>query len=230
MTFQFPPFKSMAHLPTPIAALSRLSKAIGGPQLFIKRDDLTGCAMSGNKIRKLEFVAADAIKKGADTLITCGGIQSNHARATAVLAAKLGLKSLLVLRGQMGGDADGNLFIDKLVGAEIRCITKEDYNARVNEIMDEIADELRAQGRKPYIIPEGASNAVGALGYLRAFKEITEQSKQLKLNFDAIICAVGSGGTYAGLSIGMTAKFGHNISNPYKIQTNTKVSISYKNQ
>jgi len=202
MSFQFPASISVAHLPTPIEPLTRLSKEVEGFQLFIKRDDLTGCALSGNKIRKLEFVAADAMKNGADTLITCGGIQSNHARATAVLAAKLGLKSLLVLRGQPCGDSDGNLFLDQLVGAEINYISKEDYSTRVDEIMDELAEGLRSRGRKPYVIPEGASNALGAMGYLKAFKEIIEQAHERKLKFNAIVCAVGSGGTYAGLLIG----------------------------
>lgn len=202
MAFQFPPSISVAHLPTAIEPLKQLSKELDGPQIFIKRDDLTGCALSGNKIRKLEFVAADALKKEADTLITCGGIQSNHARATAVLATRLGLKSLLVLKGQAGEVPDGNLFLARLVGAEIRTITEEDYRARVNEIMEEFADQLRSRGRKPYVIPEGASNALGAVGYLKAFKEIMEHSQKMKLKLDAIICAVGSGGTYAGLLIG----------------------------
>jgi len=200
--FEFPPRECIAHLPTPISLLSRLSAEMNGPAIYIKRDDLTGCAMSGNKLRKLEFVAADALAKQADVLITCGGIQSNHARTTAVLAAQLGLKAHLVLRGQEGGDADGNLFLDKLVDADITTITREQYSTQVNEIMGQIAADLRAKGRTPYVIPEGASNAIGVFGYLRAIEEIRSQEQQLGLTFDAIVCAVGSGGTYAGLLLG----------------------------
>ncbi|MBN1351764.1 D-cysteine desulfhydrase family protein [candidate division KSB1 bacterium] len=202
MPIQFPRLIRLANLPTPIMPMKRLSQKFDGIDLYIKRDDLTGCALSGNKIRKLEFIVADAVESGADTLITCGGIQSNHARATAVVAAQLGLKSVLVLRGQEGNVADGNLFLDELVGAEIRTITEEAYRTRVDEIMSEIADELRTAGRKPYVIPEGASNALGTFGYIKAMQEIIEQAQQSKLAFNAIVCPVGSGGTYAGLLLG----------------------------
>jgi len=131
MTFKFPPRISLANLPTPIEKLELLSQQWGGPEICVKRDDLTGMALSGNKIRKLEFVIAEARHQGADLLITCGGIQSNHARATAVAATKLGMKSYLVLRGQEGGEADGNFLLDFLVGAKVKYITPEDYSTRV---------------------------------------------------------------------------------------------------
>jgi len=168
----------------------------------VKRDDLTGMALSGNKIRKLEFVIAEAQNQGADLLITCGGIQSNHARATAAAATKVGMKSYLVLRGQEGGEADGNLMLDFLVGAKVKYITPEDYSNRVGEIMAELADDLRREGFHPYIIPEGASDELGAIGYLAGSEEIISQLKELDLEIDYLLCAVGSGGTYAGLLLG----------------------------
>jgi len=196
------PRLKLANLPTPIEKLERLSAEWGGPEIYVKRDDFTGIALSGNKIRKLEFVIADAMEKSADLLITCGGIQSNHARATAVAATRLGMKSYLILRGEAGSVKDGNELLDLLVGARIKYITPEDYSTRVNEIMAKLAEDLRKQGYRPYIIPEGASNDIGAFGYIAATEEIAEQIKQLKLKIDYVVCAVGSGGTYAGLLLG----------------------------
>jgi D-cysteine desulfhydrase len=202
MMFKFPPRILLANLPTPIQKLERLSEQWGGAEIFVKRDDLTGIALSGNKIRKLEFVIAEARNQGADLLITCGGIQSNHARATAVAAAILGMKSYLVLRGQPGGEADGNLLLDFLVGAKVKYITPEDYSTRVDEIMSELAEELKNDGYHPYVIPEGASNELGAMGYLAATEEIVMQLQKLELQIDYLICADGSGGTHAGLLLG----------------------------
>ena len=162
--FKFPARIQLAALPTPIQKLERLSEQWGGPEIFVKRDDLTGMTLSGNKIRKLEFVIAEARDQDADLLITCGGIQSNHARATAVSATKLGMKSYLVLRGQEGGEADGNLLLDFLVGAKVKYITPEDYSTRANEIMAALAEDLKKEGHHPYVIPEGASNELGAIG------------------------------------------------------------------
>lgn len=196
------PRLKLANLPTPIEKLERLSAEWGGPEIYVKRDDFTGIALSGNKIRKLEFVIADAMEKSADLLITCGGIQSNHARATAVAATRLGMKSYLVLRGEAGSVKDGNELLDLLVGARIKYITPEDYSTRVNEIMLELAEDLIKQGYRPYIIPEGASNDIGAFGYIAATEEIAEQIRRLKLEIDYVVCAVGSGGTYAGLLLG----------------------------
>lgn len=202
MNYKLPGKINLANLPTPIEKLERLSQQWGGVEIYIKRDDLTGMALSGNKIRKLEFVIAEARAQGANLLITCGGIQSNHARATAVAATKLGMKSYLVLRGQEGGESDGNLLIDFLVGTKIKYITPEDYSTRVNEIMAELAEDLKRENYRPYIIPEGASNELGAVGYLAATEEIIEQFKKQNLSIDYIVCAVGSGGTHAGLLLG----------------------------
>lgn len=191
----------LAQLPTPIEKLETLSKLFEGPQIYIKRDDLTGIGLSGNKVRKLEFLIAEAVVQECDVLITCGGHQSNHARTTAVSAAKMNLKSHLVLRNSMGGALEGNLFLDRLVGAEIQFITPEEY-LRVDEIMAEIAEDYKLKGHKPYLIPEGGSNELGALGYFKAAEEIAVQLKKKNLKIDHIIVAVGSGGTYAGLLLG----------------------------
>ena len=198
----FPEKISLAHLPTPIHKLSRLSAELAGPEIYLKRDDFTGSEYSGNKIRKLEFAVAEAQRQGADFLITCGGIQSNHCRATAVVAARLGLGCYLVLRGEQPAEKDGNLLLDLLVGARIRYISADDYRNRVDEIMQEIAQELAREGHKAYIIPEGASNAIGSFGYFAATAEILQQTRQMDIEFDYIVCADGSGGTHAGLLLG----------------------------
>ncbi|NOZ61425.1 MAG: D-cysteine desulfhydrase family protein [Calditrichaeota bacterium] len=193
---------SLARLPTPIQKLERLTKKWNSPEIYIKRDDFTGSEYSGNKIRKLEFSIAEAKRQSANFLITCGGVQSNHARATAVAAARLGMGSFLVLRGEEPEEKDGNLFLDLLVGARVRYISAEDYRNRVEEIMGEIGDELAAEGHKAYIVPEGASNAIGSFGYFTAAAEILQQMNEMGINFDYIVCADGSGGTHAGLLMG----------------------------
>lgn len=192
----------LANLPTKIEKLHRLSKFMGGPDIYIKRDDYTGTEISGNKIRKLEFSIKEALNMGCDYLITCGGIQSNHARATVAAAVKLGIKAGIVLRGKEDTEVDGNLFINKLLGADIRFITSEDYKNRRMEIMEELKREMESKGFKPYIIPEGASNGIGSFGYLNAMEEIMTQEKELDIHFDGIFIAVGSGGTHAGLLLG----------------------------
>jgi D-cysteine desulfhydrase len=193
---------SFARIPTPITILSRLSALFDGVEIFIKRDDLTGAPLSGNKVRKLDFVLADAASRQADTLITCGGTQSNHARATAVLAAQLGMQAILVLRGSPLAAPQANLLLDKLVGAHIRYITADEYR-RVLPLMEQIAsEEAKYRGRKPYIIPEGASNAMGSCGYIKAVQEIKDQQQAMGVEFDAIVVPVGSGGTLAGLLMG----------------------------
>jgi D-cysteine desulfhydrase len=170
----------------------------------MKRDDLTGIALSGNKIRKLEFVIAEALRQKCDTLITTGGLGSNHARATAVAARQLGLHPYLVLRGNPGPVPDGNFLFDALLNAEVKFISQEDYQRR-DDIMSETAEDLKEQGRKPFIIPEGASNELGAWGYFKAAKEIQDQIKKNKLpEFDGIVAPVGSGGTQAGLLLGLS--------------------------
>lgn len=199
---KFPESISLSNLPTKIEKLDRLTALLGGPNIFVKRDDQTGTEVSGNKVRKLEFSIKEAIDKGCDTLITCGGIQSNHARATAAAAAKLGLKSCLVLRGTDESTVDGNYFLDRLLGADIRFISAEDYRDKRLQIMNCIKEELEGKGFRPYIIPEGASNGIGCFGYLKAIEEILQQEKEMGIHFDAIFSAVGSGGTYAGQFLG----------------------------
>lgn len=189
----------IANLPTKIEKLEKLSQKLGGPNIYIKRDDHTGSEISGNKIRKLEFSVKEAMDQGCDTLITCGGIQSNHCRATAAVAAKLSLKSCLVLKGSSDAECDGNLFLDKLLGAEIRFVTPDEYKDRRMEIMEKIKIEMDKKGFKPYIIPEGASNGIGSFGYYKAMEEIMAQEKELGVHFDGIVIATGSGGTYSGL-------------------------------
>lgn len=201
MEFKYPKSISIAHLPTPIEKLERLSKEWNGPNIYIKRDDMTGGAIAGNKIRKLEFSVAEAMAQNADLLITCGGIQSNHARATAVAACKMGISSLLVLRGDPNSEVDGNLLLDHLIGADFHFITADDYQ-NVNGIMEDLAQDLRKKGRRPYVIPEGASNAIGYFGYIRAAEEILTQIKDMSLMMDHILVATGSGGTLGGLLLG----------------------------
>ncbi len=190
----------LAYLPTPLEHLSRLSKHLKGPKIWIKRDDLTGPAFGGNKVRKLEFVMADAINKGSTVVITTGGIQSNHARSTAAVASKLGLKAVLVLRGREPSVTNGNLLLDRLFGAEVRFFPVE--REEIPGIMEEIADELRKKGEKPYIIPLGASFPIGAIGYVNSMVEIFNQAKERDLKIDWIVHAAGSGGTQAGLVFG----------------------------
>ncbi len=192
---------SLAMRPTPVHSW-RLP-GMNDADLWIKRDDLTGITLSGNKVRKLEFLLAEALTRRADIVLTCGGIQSNHARATAVAARHLGMDSVLFLR-TTATDADpglqGNLLLDRLVGAEIRLITPSQYRER-NELMASHAESLRHAGRAPYIIPEGGSNATGSWGYIEMIEELIDQSSPGDSPFDDIVFACGSGGTAAGLAL-----------------------------
>ena len=197
----------LARLPTPVEPLERFFAGPGLPRVFVKRDDATGTEFSGNKVRKLEFVLGRALREGADTLVTCGGIQSNHARATAAVAARLGLGARLVLRGRPPArpeELEGNLLLDVLLGASFRWITREDW-PRVGEILAEEGERLRREGKRPWIIPEGASDAAGALGYLEAVREIRDFQEREGVRFDAVFHAMGSGGTAAGLLLGREA-------------------------
>lgn len=191
----------LGNFPTRIERLEKFSTIVK-EHVYIKRDDQTGTEFSGNKIRKLEYSINEAINNDYDTLITCGGIQSNHARATAAAGIKLGLKSVLVLRSDEKPELEGNYLIDKIMGADVRIISSEDYRERRQEIMENILKELEAKGRKGYIIPEGASNGIGTFGYLACFNEILEQEKEHGIVFDTIVTAIGSGGTFAGLYLG----------------------------
>ncbi len=201
MSISYPPALSLARLPTPVERLRRPPEYPRLPNVFVKRDDLTGSVLSGNKVRKLEFCLAEAAAAGADTVITCGGVQSNHARATAVAAARLGLRPVLVLRGPEPAENDGNLLLDRLAGADVRFIGEAEW-PYVGEIMKSIAGELAAAGRVAHTIPEGASYPPGVFGYIRAAEEIAASERELGAAFDAIVFAVGSGGTYAGLAYG----------------------------
>ena len=192
---------SLGHFPTPVHALPRLSEKLGGPRLFVKRDDQTGLATGGNKTRKLEFLVADALDRHMDTLITAGAPQSNHARQTAAAAAKVGMKCVLVLRGQPQPGRQGNLLLDELLGAEIRWAARE----AVEATMTETANELSVKGYSPYLIPYGGSNPIGATGYVAAMEELMEQAKQMNLHFDRIVFASSSSGTQAGLAVGAKA-------------------------
>jgi D-cysteine desulfhydrase len=202
----YPPQINLARLPTPLHRLARLSAKLG-VELFMKRDDLTGSALSGNKIRKLEFVLADAVAQKADTVLTCGGAQSNHCRATAIAAAMLGMNCRLLLRTAdptHPPQPEGNILLDKMAGAEIVWITPEEYKIR-DELLEREASTLKKAGRNPYTIPEGASNALGTWGYIRCIEELVNDIANLPggVNKDySIISAAGSGGTSAGLILG----------------------------
>jgi len=189
---------SIAHLPTPLEHLPRLTAQLGGPELWIKRDDQTGLATGGNKARKLEFLVADAQAAGADTLITGGAAQSNHSRQTAAAAAKCGLACTLALRGSEPPRMQGNLLLDRLLGAEV--VWGED--APLSEVMEQAAEDLQREGRHPYIIPYGGSNSVGASGYVAAMEELLTQCAERDLYFDHIVLPSSSGGTQAGLAVG----------------------------
>ena len=187
---------ALACLPTPVHHYPRCSERLGF-ELFVKRDDLTESVASGNKIRKLEYVLHQALQRGADTLVSCGGIQSNHCRAVAWTAARAGLSSVLLLRGQAPAHATGNLLFDRLLGAQIRFHSVEEFKG-IGDLGARVCEELRGQGRKPFWIPIGASTATGSLGYVRMMKEIADAG----LAFDQVYCALGSGGTFAGILLG----------------------------
>lgn len=191
----------LACLPTPIQRLPNLERELKGPELWVKRDDLTGLGGGGNKARKLEYLVADALAQGAQTLITTGAKQSNHARQTAAAAAKAGLGAVLVLAPMAPPQITGNLLIDHLVGARIRWTGDCDRY----EMMQEIAQEEEAAGRQPYIIPYGGSNAIGASAYALAIQELVEQEREADLAFSHVVFATSSGGTQAGLVVGALA-------------------------
>jgi D-cysteine desulfhydrase len=205
-SLSFPPQIDLARLPTPVQPLRRTGEKLG-VDLYVKRDDLTGAVLSGNKIRKLEFVLADAMARKADTIITCGGAQSNHCRATAIAAAMLGLNCRLLLRTpdpSRPPSPEGNVLLDRLAGAEIVWITPDDYKKR-DELMEREGAALEASGRNPYLIPEGASGPLGAWGYIRAAEELVNDIANLPGGANqacTIFVAAGSGGTSAGLILG----------------------------
>jgi D-cysteine desulfhydrase len=184
----------LAHLPTPIEPLPRLTKLLQGPRLFIKRDDLTGLGLGGNKTRKLEYLAADALAQGCRTLITTGAVQSNHCRQVAAAAARLGLGCILVLAGEDPGIRQGNLLLDELSGAKLVFVPKEERDQRLQQAFT----HAEADGMQPYLIPYGGSNPIGVQGYIQAMQELQDQNLQP----DWIVLASSSGGTQAGLILG----------------------------
>jgi D-cysteine desulfhydrase len=208
-----PPRLTLVHGPTPLVKRPRLDEMLG-VDLWIKRDDATGGAEAGNKVRKLEFLLADARARRADTVITCGGLQSNHARATALACASLGLGCVLLLRVEDPRatrlPATGNVLLDRLAGAEVRLISRAEYAQR-SAVLESVASELRVAGRRPYVVPEGGSNGLGSLGYVACMREVAEQVRLglagVDRPFDVVVHACGSGGTAAGVALG-AARFG----------------------
>jgi len=201
------PRVSLGHFPTPLEYMPRLSKHLGGPDLWVKRDDCTGLATGGNKTRKLEYSMAAALEAGADTIITVGAVQSNHVRQTAAAACKLGLACEVLLEHRVEDPSEpyansGNVFLDKMFGANLR---EYPGGSDFDTAMNEVAAEIKASGGKPYIVPGGASNTIGALGYVNCAIELLDQAKEHDLSIDHIVTATGSAGTQAGLIVGLKA-------------------------
>ena len=192
------PKASLGYFPTPLIELTRLSKTLGGPNIYMKRDDNTGLALGGNKTRKLKYIIGDALAKGADTVITAGAIQSNHCRQTAGAAASLGLECHLVLGGEEPEQPQGNLLLDKVYGCHIHWTGEN----RKGEDIPALVAQLKAEGKKPYVIPYGGSNELGAIAFIEAYKELNAQREALKVDFSHIIFASSSGATHAGLILG----------------------------
>lgn len=192
---------ALGHYPTPLHELPRLARTLGGPRLYVKRDDLTGLALGGNKTRKLGLLLAEALQQGAHTVITMGAPQSNHARQTAAAAARCGLGAVLVLTQHAPAHSNGNLLLDELLGARVRWAGDRDPLA----LLQEAAEEERAAGRAPYVIPYGGSNALGASAYSEALAETLRQSHEQDVRIDHIVFASSSGGTQAGLVAGARA-------------------------
>jgi D-cysteine desulfhydrase family pyridoxal phosphate-dependent enzyme len=197
----YPQQLPLPYLPTPLEKLARLTQHLHGPDLYIKRDDQTGLAGGGNKARKLAFLLAEAQAQGCDHLVTIGAPQSNHARQTAAAAAKYGMGCSLVLKGSPPALANGNLLLDKLLGAHLYWTNGE--NTAV--VIERVLKELAILGRKPYLIPLGGSNVVGSTAYVHAMQELMAQLESQKINIDIIVHASSSGGTQAGLVLGAHA-------------------------
>jgi L-cysteate sulfo-lyase len=199
--------KRLAHLPTPLEPMPRLSAHLGGPRIWIKRDDCTGLSTGGNKTRKLEFLIGDALHKGADLILTQGATQSNHARQTAAAAARFGLACHLLLENRTGKSdapyrANGNVLLDRLHGATLE---ERPAGADMNAELEAVAERFRAEGWRPYTIPGGGSNPIGALGYVAAAFELVAQAADTGLVIDRVVHATGSAGTQAGLVTGLKA-------------------------
>lgn len=202
----------LACLPTPLREASRLAAAVGGPRLWIKRDDMTGFGFGGNKIRVLEFLLADALAQGADTLVTGAAPQSNHVRATAAVAVHAGLSMVAVYSGSPPERIEGNYRLTRLLGAEVR-FTNDSDRASVDGAIEVVAEELRAARRRPYTIPRGGASVLGTLGYVLAVRELAEQCRTQGIVPDAVVLATGSCGTQAGLLAGA-----HALHLPWRIE------------
>ncbi|MEN2751494.1 D-cysteine desulfhydrase family protein [Psychrobacter sp. FBL11] len=190
--------QSLGFFPTPLIELTRLSKELAGPKIFMKRDDNTGLALGGNKTRKLEFIIGDALAKGADTIMTAGAAQSNHCRQTAAAAASLGLECHLVLGGEEPEQVSGNLLLDKIFGCHIHWAGVN----RKGEDIPQIVEQLTKAGKNVYVVPYGGSSELGALAFVEAFKELELQRESINETFTHIVFASSSGGTQAGLMLG----------------------------
>ena len=210
---QFPRVK-LCTAPTPLEFLPRFTALLGGPEIWIKRDDLTGMGLGGNKVRKLEYLAGDALAQGADHLVTQGAVQSNHVRQTAAVAAKLGLRCTAVLEHRIDTNDheylnSGNVLLDRLLGTEIEY---RPGGTDMQAAIEEVGGKLRAEGGKPYVIPGGGSNPVGALGYVNVAFELVAQANEQGVAFDRLVHATGSAGTQAGLVAGL-----HALSEPFRV-------------
>jgi D-cysteine desulfhydrase len=216
---EYPERLKLAQLPTPLQPLRRLQQKTGGPLIWLKRDDLTGATLTGNKVRKLEFIVAAALANGYGALITCGGIQSNHCRATALVAAQLGLQCHLILRGEHddSNPDEGNLFLDQLSNASIGYHPAKEYFKNIEQLFEIKVKEYAEKGIKALAIPTGGSDGVGVWGYIAASQELQQNFAEHDIRPAAIICATGSGGTQAGLTVGAklfkldAAVFGINV-------------------
>jgi D-cysteine desulfhydrase len=191
------PRVELAYAPTPLLKLERLSAELG-VELWVKRDDLTGLLETGNKIRKLEFLVGEALAQNADTLITCGTLQSNCCRCVAAVAARLGLRAVLLLKGEPPAEYDGNLLLDRLLGAEVQYCSDAEWDT-IDEVLQDRAARERLAGRAPYVIPESGATVTGALGYLACGQELAEQIRHGAPAFDTVVITAFSGGSHAGL-------------------------------
>ena len=194
------PRVSLGIFPTPLHKLENLSRQYG-KNIYVKRDDMTGVGLGGNKVRKLEFLLADAKARGADVVFTTGGAQSNHAMLTAACCNKLGMKAVLLLKQRGVTERKGNLLLDHLLGCDAQFLDTDSYDDVYAEMRRQ-GEELKRQGHVPYYIPVGGSTALGALGYVAGMEETYAQAKELGVHFDHVVCVCGSGGTTAGVAVG----------------------------
>jgi L-cysteate sulfo-lyase len=197
------PKVKLAFLPTPLQKMKKLSKYLGGPSIFMKRDDMTGFLLGGNKIRKLEFLMGDALRKNVDIIITTGSIQSNWATHAAAAAKKFGMEIFLVLCGNKNESIQGNYLLDHILGAEFKFVSSEEDIEHLDVIMQDIAKNYQGKGLKPYILPVGGSTPLGNLGYVNGVLELIYQADQMNIKIDNIVVTAGSCGTIAGILTGL---------------------------